>query len=62
MNVVKAMEWAKEHGAVTIAFTGYSGGNMKKIADYNVHVPIDDMQIAEDLHMVLDHCMMKILC
>jgi len=61
MNVVKAMEWAKEHAAVTIAFTGYSGGKMKQIAEYNVHIPIDDMQVAEDLHMVLDHCMMKIL-
>lgn len=62
MNVVKAMEWAKAHGGITIAFTGYSGGKMKQLAQYNVHVPIDDMQVAEDLHMVLDHCMMKILC
>jgi len=62
MNVVKAMEWAKTNGGVTIAFTGYSGGKMKQLAEYNVHIPVDDMQIAEDLHMVLDHCMMKILC
>ena len=61
-NVVKAMEWAKAHGAITIAFTGYDGGKLKQIADYGVHVPIDDMQITEDLHMVIDHCMMKILC
>lgn len=61
-NVVRALQWAKEHGAVTIAFTGYSGGKCLQIADYNVHIPVDDMQITEDLHMVLDHCMMKILC
>lgn len=61
-NVVKAMEWAKDHGAVTVAFTGYDGGKLKQIARYGVHVPIDDMQITEDLHMVFDHCMMKILC
>lgn len=60
-NVVKAMEWAKEHGAVTIAFTGYDGGRLKQIADYGVHVPVDDMQITEDLHMIFDHCMMHIL-
>ena len=60
-NVVKAMEWAAAHGAVTIAFTGYDGGRLKRIARYGVHVPVDDMQITEDLHMVLDHCMMKIL-
>lgn len=61
-NVVRALQWAKEHGAVTIAFTGYSGGKCLQIADYHVHIPVDDMQITEDLHMVLDHCMMKILC
>lgn len=61
-NVVKAMEWAKDHGAVTVAFTGYDGGKLKQIARYGVHVPIDDMQITEDLHMVFDHCMMKNLC
>ena len=60
-NVVRAMQWAKEHGAVTVAFTGYDGGKLKQIADYGVHVPIDDMQITEDLHMILDHCMMRIL-
>ena len=48
--------------ALSIAFTGYDGGKLKQIVDYGVHVPVDDMQIAEDLHMVLDHCMMKILC
>ena len=61
-NVVKAMEWAKEHHAVTIAFTGYDGGNLKQIARYGVHIPVMDMQITEDLHMMLDHCMMQILC
>lgn len=60
-NVVRALQWAKDNGAVTIAFTGYDGGKLKQIADYGVHVPIHDMQITEDLHMILDHCMMKIL-
>ena len=34
---------------------------MKEMADYSIHVEIDDMQIAEDLHMVLDHMMMWVL-
>ena len=60
-NVVRAISWAKENEATTIGLTGYSGGKVKELCQYNVHVPVDDMQIAEDLHMVLDHCMMKIL-
>ena len=34
---------------------------MKKIAKHNIHVPVNNMQIAEDLHMVLDHMMMWVL-
>ena len=60
-NVVNAMQYAKENCGVTIAFTGYDGGKLKQLADHNVHIPINDMQISEDLHMVLNHCMMKIL-
>ena len=61
-NVVRAIKYANENGGVSVGITGYSGGKVKQISKYNVHVPVDDMQITEDLHMVLDHCMMKILC
>ena len=60
-NVVNAMKYAKENGGTTIAIVGYSGGKMKEMADYCIHVDVNDMQIAEDLHLVLDHMMMKVL-
>lgn len=60
-NVVNAMEYAKQIGGTTIAIVGYSGGVMKEMADYNIHVNIDNMQIAEDVHMILDHLMMYVL-
>ena len=55
------MKYAKENGGTTIAIVGYSGGKMKEMADYSIHVDVNDMQIAEDLHMVLDHMMMWVL-
>ncbi|MFT3751974.1 MAG: SIS domain-containing protein [Paludibacter sp.] len=61
INVVKALEYANQKGATTIGLTGYSGGKVKQICKYNVHIPINDMQITEDMHMILDHCMMSIL-
>ena len=61
MNVVKAIEYANDNGGISVGLTGYNGGKIIKLAKYNVNIPIDDMQIAEDLHMVLDHCMMQIL-
>lgn len=60
-NVVNAMEYAKSIGGTTIAIVGYSGGKMKEMADYNIHVNINDMQISEDIHMMLDHMMMFVL-
>lgn len=60
-NVVNAMEYAKSIGGTTIAIVGYSGGKMKGMADYNIHVNINDMQISEDIHMMLDHMMMYVL-
>ncbi len=60
-NVVNAMDYAKSIGGTTIALVGYSGGKMKEMADYSIHVNIDNMQIAEDVHMILDHVMMYVL-
>ncbi|MCI8578171.1 MAG: SIS domain-containing protein [Lachnospiraceae bacterium] len=60
-NVVKAFEYANSLGASTIAFTGYSGGRLKKIAQHGIHVPVDNMQIVEDVHLLLNHMMMFIL-
>lgn len=61
-NVINALQYANEHHGVSIGITGYDGGTIKKISQYNVHVPIHDMQVSEDIHLMLDHCMMSILC
>jgi len=60
-NILKAIEYANNHDGITIGFEGYQGGMLKEIAMYSVHVPVDDMQITEDIHMMFDHCMMKVL-
>lgn len=61
-NVVCAVKYAKEQGNKVIGLTGYDGGMLKKIADISLHVPIENMQVTEDIHMVLDHLMMSIFC
>lgn len=60
-NVVNAFEYAKSIGGTLIAIVGYDGGKLKKMADYNIHVDINDMQISEDVHMIIDHMMMWVL-
>jgi D-sedoheptulose 7-phosphate isomerase len=54
-NILKAVEWANLHGLTTVGITGFSGGMLKSLAHYNLHVPIDDMGVAESLHQVVFH-------
>lgn len=54
-NILKCMEYAKEVGAISIGLSGYNGGKLKEMCDYSLHVPIDNMQIVEDVHMIFDH-------
>lgn len=61
-NIIKAVEYAKNIGAKVIGLTGYNGGKLKEMADYKMHVPVEDMQIIEDIHMIFDHMMMRIFC
>lgn len=60
-NIVRAMEVAKAKGNKIVGLCGYDGGKVKQMSDVCLHVNINNMQVVEDLHMVLDHCMMYIL-
>ena len=56
------MEYAKGQGCKIIGMTGYDGGKLKSLSDISLHVPLDNMQITEDIHTVFNHMMMYILC
>ena len=60
-NVVRAAKYAKEKGNIIIGFTGYDGGKLMQLADVKLHTPVNDMQIAEDVHMILCHMIMSVL-
>ena len=61
-NLVNALNVAKLLKLVTIGIVGFDGGKIKKMTDICIHYPVNDMQIAEDLHMSLGHILMKKLC
>lgn len=61
-NVIKAVEYAKSKGNKIIAFTGYDGGKLKLLSDISLHVPLNNMQVTEDVHIIFNHTMMYILC
>jgi D-sedoheptulose 7-phosphate isomerase len=61
VNVVKAMEYARRHGARTVAMCGYKGGRISALADLLLHVPINDMEITEDVHVIIFHAVKQVL-
>jgi len=58
-NVVEALLKAKELGMQTFAILGFSGGKCRLLAEHPIHFPVDDMQVAEDLQMIVAHVCMK---
>jgi len=61
-NIIRALEKGRELGLTTFAILGYSGGRCRDLADHPIHFPVDDMQIAEDLQMIVGHMAMQRLC
>ena len=60
-NIIHALEMAKERGIKSFAILGYSGGKAKEIADVSIHFPVNDMQIAEDMQLIVGHMVMQFL-
>jgi len=58
-NILHAVRYANSKGAVTCGLCGYDGGKLKRLARYAAHIPVNDMQIAEDAHLAVGHILMK---
>jgi D-sedoheptulose 7-phosphate isomerase len=54
-NVLRAVDWANQHGMTTFGCTGFSGGKLQTLAQKNFHVPLDDMGIVESIHLTAFH-------
>jgi D-sedoheptulose 7-phosphate isomerase len=52
---------AKKKNMKVFPILGYDGGKCKKIVKNFIHVPINDMQISEDIQLIVGHiCMQKL--
>lgn len=60
-NILRAVNFAKQSGSQVIGLTGFDGGRLDQLSDIHLHVPIDNMQIVEDIHLIFNHLMMSIL-
>ena len=60
-NVIAAIKQAKVMGVKSFAILGFTGGECKLLVDVPIHFPIEDMQIAEDMQLVVGHMLMQYL-
>ena len=58
-NILRVLEQARVMGVGSFAILGFSGGKSKQLADVAIHFPVDDMQIAEDLQLIVGHMVMQ---
>jgi D-sedoheptulose 7-phosphate isomerase len=60
-NVLNGLRAAREAGAFNIGLAGYKGGKMKALCDLCVVVPSENMQVIEDLHLSISHCVFSMV-
>lgn len=60
-NVLNAIALAKSRNAVTVGFTGFNGGQLAPMVDVNIHVNSDIIEHVEDIHLMLEHMIVKAL-
>ncbi len=60
-NIINAFETAKEKEMITIAFTGESGGKLKKLSDFLINVPSDNTPRIQESHIMLGHIICQLV-
>ena len=62
-NLVNAVEEAKRMEITTISVTGFDGGLLKVISDFNIHIetPTGRYGVVEDIHSTVSHMLTEII-
>ena len=55
LNVIEGIKEAKLRGAITVGFTGASGGKLKENVDYLLTVPSEDTPHIQESHIMIGH-------
>jgi D-sedoheptulose 7-phosphate isomerase len=60
-NVLKAVEFGRKRGAVTIGLIGFGGGKLKDLVDIDITVSSQNYGQVEDFHLTLFHILSQYL-
>lgn len=54
-NIIKCSKIAKKKKIKIISFTGFNGGTLKKLSNYNINFSSNNFGIVEDCHLTIMH-------
>ena len=61
LNVIYALETAKEMGSKAIGLSGKGGGKMEDVCDINIIVPSDDTARIQEMHILIGHILCQLV-
>ena len=61
VNIIKAMEQAKELGMINVGLTGETGGKMKALCDKLINVPSKDTPRIQESHIMIGHIICQLV-
>ncbi len=61
VNIIKAMEQARELGMISVGLTGESGGKMKHICDHLLNAPSSDTPRIQESHITMGHIICELV-
>ncbi len=61
LNVIYALETAKEMGCKAIGLSGKGGGKMVDVCDLNIIVPSDDTARIQEMHILIGHILCQLV-
>lgn len=61
VNIIKAVEQAKELGMISVCLTGETGGKLKDMCDHLLNVPSKDTPRIQESHITIGHIICELV-
>ena len=61
VNIIKAVEQARQSGMISVCFTGETGGKLKDVCDHLINVPSKDTPRIQESHIMIGHIVCELV-
>lgn len=61
VNIIRALQTARESGITTVGLTGATGGKMKDLCDFLINIPSSDTPRIQESHIMIGHIICELV-